>query len=192
MEIKLARGRGSRPGLSSDVSPQSLPALPSLPNRCGLGAAQLGKAARSSRSRGHRPHRRGASFGCGRGKNARLTLEQGTEPDPHIQIRTREPPLRHPERALSPRGGVPSRRPAPRSSSLAHTHGRAQRPPFQPKLGSQGQHPRTVRGGRGHRGRPGWVPPETVAGVPKVASWVPARPRGGAGTRGVGWKSRVR
>ena len=55
MEIKPAGGRGSRPGLSSDVSPLSLPALPSLPNRCGLRAVQLGEAARSSFSRSHRP-----------------------------------------------------------------------------------------------------------------------------------------
>ncbi|MEJ1289051.1 hypothetical protein NN561_020088 [Cricetulus griseus] len=55
MEIKPAGGRGSRSGLSSDVSPQPLPALPALPSSCGLHTAQPGEAAGSSPSPGHRP-----------------------------------------------------------------------------------------------------------------------------------------
>lgn len=126
------------------------------------------------------------------GENARLTLEQGNKleerltrnrtrpPDPNQNSRTAPPPPR--TRAV-PKGWGPLVAPSPWVVFPRTQPRKSPAATFPPKLGSQGQHRRTVRGGRGHRGRPGWVPPETVAGVSKVASWVSAR---SWGTRGGG------
>lgn len=173
----------SWPGLSSDVSPLSLPALPFLPNRCGLRAVQRGKQP-GPLPPGATGPQKGRLFRVRPGKNARLILEQGnklekrltrdrTRPlDPNQNSRTAPPPPR--TRAV-PKGWGPLLAPSP-WVVFPRTHPRkSPAATFPPKLGSQGQHPRTVRGGRGHRGRPGWVPPETVGSVPKVASWVSAR-----------------
>lgn len=164
-------------------APCRCPHCPPSPTVAGSELSSWGKQP-GPLSPGATDPQKGCLFRVRPGENARLTLEQGNKleerltrnrtrpPDPNQNSRTAPPPPR--TRAV-PKGWGPLVAPSP-WVVFPRTHPRkSPAATFPPKLGSQGQHPRTVRGGRGHRGRPGWVPPETVAGVPKVASWVSAR-----------------
>jgi hypothetical protein len=178
-------------------APCRCPHCPPSPTVAGSELSSWGKQP-GPLSPGATDPQKGCLFRVRPGENARLTLEQGNKleerltrnrtrpPDPNQNSRTAPPPPR--TRAV-PKGWGPLVAPSP-WVVFPRTHPRkSPAATFPPKLGSQGQHPRTVRGGRGHRGRPGWVPPETVAGVPKVASWVSAR---SWGMRGEGITGQVR
>lgn len=69
--------------------------------------------------------------------------------------------------------------PPPPSSSLAPTHGGAQRQPFLPNWRPTDSTRARCAEEEVTERRPGWVPPETAASARKVASWVSARPCSG-------------
>lgn len=170
-------------------APSRCPHCPPSPTVAGSVQSSEGKQLGPLPPRATDPQKR-RLFRVRPGQNARLTLEQRNKleerltgnrtrpPNPNLNSRTAPPPPR--TRAV-PKGWGPLVEPSP-LVVFPSTHPRkSSAATFPTKLGSQGQYPRTVRGGRGHRGRPGWVPPETVAGAPKVASWVSARAWGAGG-----------